>query len=182
MSGEYGELIDTLRRRLEDNPLDAELVSILAVIQQVSGHLTESAATYRRLLELNPAQAGAQAQYGLTLLLMGNNAQALTEANKEAYVASKLQILSCIYWAMSRRAESDTALGALEQRFKISNAYEIASVHAYRGEADAAFSWLERAYTQIPGSLAQLKVDPLFLKLHGDPRFDALLHKLKLVD
>ena len=56
----------------------------------------------------------------------------------------------------------------------------IAAVHAYRGEIDQAFAWLERAYQQRdPGprlSQAGLVSDPL----HADPRWGALLKKVGL--
>jgi TolB-like protein/Flp pilus assembly protein TadD len=182
MSGETDELIASLRRTLERSPLDTEALETLASIQQSNGKLAESAATFRRLLELNPAYATAQAGLGLTLLQMGKYDDALAEAEKESDEATKLQVLSCIYWAMGRRTESDSALGALEQRFATSNAYEIATVHAYRGEAAAAFAWLGRADQTLKASLLYIKSDPLLRNLHGDPRFDALLRTAKLVE
>ncbi len=113
---------------------------------------------------------------------MGKNVEALAEAEKESDAASKFHALSCIYWAMGRRPESDAALGALERGFADRNAYETAAAHAYRGEADAAFTCLNRAYQHKRGSLEYLQVDPTLRKLHGDPRFDALLRKVKLVE
>jgi len=83
---------------------------------------------------------------------------------------------------MNRRTESDSALGALERGFSDRSQYLIAAAHAYRGEADAAFSWLDRAYQYSKGSLEPVRVDVPFRKLHGDPRFDTLLRKAKLVE
>jgi hypothetical protein len=40
--------------------------------------------------------------------------------------------------------------------------------------------WLERAYRQGDGGLAETKVDPLLESLRGDPRYNALLRKLNL--
>jgi tetratricopeptide (TPR) repeat protein len=183
MSGRFDEFFDWARRRLERDPLDTDTMWELAGNQQLlDGHLEESAATHRRLLELNPAYAFAWGQYGSTLLYMGRNAEALAAAQKETDSAFRLALSAGIYWAMNRRAESDAALGALERGFADRNQYQIASVHAYRGEADAAFTWLDRAYQQKRGSLEYLKVDPPFRKLHGDPRFDAFLRKVKLVE
>jgi predicted Zn-dependent protease len=180
MRGRFGAAIDWVRRSLERNPLDTTNTADLASYQRFAGHLDESAATSRKLLQLNPAYETGQALYGLTLLLMGKDAEGLAAAQKETDEASKLQALACIYWAMGRRAESDAALSALKRGFADRNAYEIAAAHAYRGETEAAFAWLDRAYAQIKGSLEPLKVDPLFNTLHGDARFDALLRKAKL--
>jgi TolB-like protein len=182
MDGTFGELIDRERRYLERNPLDVDDLSNLAWYQQVNGQLAESAATSRKLLELNPAYSSGQAQYGLTLLQMGKKSEALEAVQKESDDASKFVALACVYWAMDRRAESDSALGALEREFEDRNAYGIALVHAYRGEPDAAFAWLGRAYKHVPGSLAGVKYDPLLRDLHRDPRFDALLRKVKLME
>ena len=43
-----------------------------------------------------------------------------------------------------------------------------------------AFEWLERAYWQRDGGLAEIKADPTLKSLRTDPRFNALLRKLKL--
>jgi hypothetical protein len=103
-------------------------------------------------------------------------------AKKDSYEPAKLQALSCVYWSMDRRTDSDATLAALEHGFATRNAYEIASAHAYRGEADAAFAWLDRGYEQLRASLEFVKYDPLFRNLHGDPRFDASLQKANLVE
>jgi hypothetical protein len=107
---------------------------------------------------------------------------ALAAAEKESDDASKLQVLACVYWAMGRRVESDSALGALEQGFANRNQYLIAAAHACRGEADAAFAWLDRAYRQRKGTLQFIKVDPQFRKLRIDTRFNALPQQAKLVE
>jgi TolB-like protein len=180
MSGRFGDYLDWAHQRLERNPLDTETIGDVAGVQQTVGHLDESAATYQKLLELNPAYATGWQQYGLALLLMGKNSEALAAVEKESDEASKLGALACVNWAIGRRAESDSALAALERGFADRNAYMIAAAHAYRGEADAGFAWLDRAYQQMKGSLEGLKTDPLFYKLRGDPRFSALLREAKL--
>jgi len=182
MAGRFEVYGDWLRRNLDRNPLDTDQISELALYQQEAGQLEQSAANVRKLLELNPAYAGAQALYGLTLLLQGKHAEALAAAQRESDEASKLQALTCIYWAMSRRADSDEALGALERAFAARNDYMIAAAHAYRGDADSAFVWLDRAYQQRRGSLEGLRTDVLFRKLHDDPRFSAFVRKAKLVE
>jgi adenylate cyclase len=180
LSGRFELYGPWVLRNLDRNPLDTDQISELALNQQYAGQLEQSAVSFRKLLELNPAYNSAQALYGLTLLMQGKNVEALAAALKESDEASRLQALVCVYWAMGRRAESDEALSALERGFAARNGYMIAAAHAYRGEADAAFVWLDRAYKQRKGSLEDLKMDPLFRKLQGDPRFNAWLSKTKL--
>ena len=180
MSGRVDEIVDWARHHLERNPLDTDTMWNLVGWQQMAGHLDASVVTSRKLLDLNPAFARAQAQYAVTLLLMGNETEALAAAAKESDEAWRLAALTCIYWTMGQRAESASALGALERGFADRNQYQIAAAYAYRGEVDAAFAWLDRVYRYRKGALVYIRVDPLLRNLHSDPRFKALLRKLSL--
>ena len=58
----------------------------------------------------------------------------------------------------------------------------IASVYACLGEKDAAFDWLERAFNERASFMVFLKTHPLFVDLHGDPRFDDLVKRIGIPD
>jgi serine/threonine protein kinase/tetratricopeptide (TPR) repeat protein len=58
--------------------------------------------------------------------------------------------------------------------------YQIAEVYAWRGEADKAFEWLDRAYTNHDPGVCLVKADPFIVSLRSDPRYAAFLKKLKL--
>jgi tetratricopeptide (TPR) repeat protein len=60
------------------------------------------------------------------------------------------------------------------------SAFQIAEIYAFRNEADKAFEWLERAYKQRDGGLAQIKCDPLLRNIQKDPRYRLFLQKMKL--
>jgi len=182
LSGQYGEVIDGLRSNQKRDPLDTNAVSDLAGFELMAGNLVQSVADFRRALELDSAFATAQANYGYALLMMGKNAEALAATQKETDDASRLSVLAAIYWAMGRRTDSDATLDELKRGFANRNAYLVAATYAYRGEADTAFAWLDQAYQHAKGSLEDLRSDPMFQNLHGDPRFAALLHKAKLME
>ena len=81
------------------------------------------------------------------------------------------------FHALGRRSESDAALAALKGKYAGEAAYQIAEVHAFRGEVDLAFEWLERAYDQRDGGVAEIKGDRLMRGLVGDPRYKAFLEE-----
>jgi adenylate cyclase len=83
-------------------------------------------------------------------------------------------------FALGRKADSDAALMNLETRFAETDAYNIAGVHAYRGEIDDTFRWLDRAYRQHDPNLDFIKTDRDFGKLRGDPRYKTFLRKMNL--
>ena len=83
-SGRFDDVIAWNRGYLERNPLDAANIWSLAFYQRMAGQLDNSAITFRKLLDMNPAYATAHAGYGLTLLLMGKNSEALAVAQKDS--------------------------------------------------------------------------------------------------
>ena len=81
---------------------------------------------------------------------------------------------------MKRNAESDAALARATKAYAGRWAYGMAEVHAYRGEIDQAFIWLDRAYRQKDVALYRIKGDPLLKKLEPDARYKTFLRKMKL--
>jgi len=83
---------------------------------------------------------------------------------------------------LGQRAESERALGELIELRSETGAFQIAEVHAYRGEADAAFVWLDRALAQRNPGISDAKMTMLLCNLHGDPRWRPFLAKMGLAD
>jgi hypothetical protein len=85
-----------------------------------------------------------------------------------------------IYHALGRQGDSDAALKRLTELASANWPYAVACVHAYRGESDAAFLWLEQAFTQRDTDLWLIKSEPWLRPIHGDLRFKAFLKKMNL--
>ena len=81
---------------------------------------------------------------------------------------------------MKRNTCSDSALARATKSHAGGWAYGIAEVHAYRGEIDQAFNWLDRAYRQKDVVLYRLKGDPLLRNLEPDARYAKFLRKMNL--
>ena len=145
-----------------------------------AGRLPEAEAELRKLLELRPGIAAGQAHLSKVLLARGQPEAGLAEIEKESSEAWRMIGLPLAYHALGRKAESDAALHELTEKFSGEWAYQIAEVHAFRGEIDEAFAWLDRAYIQRDGGFAEMKGDPLLKKLESDPRYRAFLRKMKL--
>ena len=56
--------------------------------------------------------------------------------------------------------------------------YNIAYVYAFRGEADKAFEWLDKAIEYGDSGLADVVSENLFDKIHSDPRWLPFLRKI----
>ena len=79
---------------------------------------------------------------------------------------------------MSRIADANDVLGELIEKYGQEWAYHIAMLLAYRGEADRAFDWLDKAVQQKANSLTYVTVEPLFTNIHGDPRWLPFLESI----
>ncbi|GGB22779.1 hypothetical protein GCM10011380_10550 [Sphingomonas metalli] len=73
--------------------------------------------------------------------------------------------------ATTDRAASDRALKELIDNHSDNAQYQIAEAHSWRGEKDAAFQALGRAWDALDPGLANLKTDPLLVPIRSDPRF-----------
>ena len=73
---------------------------------------------------------------------------------------------------------SDAALRRLIDEGGSTVSFQIAAAHAWRGEVDAAFAWLERAHREHDPGLGESVAYPLLRALHGDPRWVGLMRRM----
>jgi predicted Zn-dependent protease len=128
-------------------------------------------------LELAPQRAVTRSWAGVTLLHLGRGDDALAETLREPEPWARNYALAVIHHAAGRKAESDAALRELILTNENDAAYQIAEIQAMRGDLDAAFEWLDRAYVQKDAGVPWTRVDPFLRPLHGDPRWSAFLRK-----
>jgi len=129
----------------------------LDVVHQQLGHAylqlgrpAEAIAALRRAAELSGGRDSAHLAYGL----------AVTGARDEAVV-----ILRHLTGPESEPAQL---------------AFHIAMAYAGLGDADEALRWLEVGYTERASFMDGIKVTPAFDPLHDDPRWTALLRRMRL--
>ncbi len=180
--GSVDRAIELFRRAVDLDPVNPTARSFLAFNLAVTKHFAEARAEFPRVVELNPAAPWAHAGLGLSYLLENRFEQAAVEAQADAAEWARLLIVACARWSQKRVAESDSALAELIANDSETAAYQIAEVHAYRGDKNKAFEWLERARRQHDPGLASLRKDPFLVNLQKDPRWDAFLRTMGLAD
>jgi adenylate cyclase len=149
-------------------------------VQIRRGRLAEAEAAYRKATELNATAAGTHMWLGFVLLARGESKAALAAMEQETDEGYRQYGLALAFGELGRQSDADRALAALETNYADSRAGHIASVYACRKQLDRAFAWLDRAYIQRDGWLPLIKADPCIKNLEPDPRYKALLRKLKL--
>jgi tetratricopeptide (TPR) repeat protein len=178
--GRFDEALRLSRRAVDFDPLNADSWEILATIEFYIGQLDQAAADSKKARELNPDVFSTPELLSRIYLLQWRPQDALREIERLRIDTYRAHLYALTYSALGRKKESDAALRELTMNDHASNAFEIATIYAFRNQTDEAFEWLDRAYAQRDPSLVKTKVDPLLKSLHGDPRFAALLKKLNL--
>jgi adenylate cyclase len=180
ISGQLEESIAQLRHTLLRDPLSTETHWSLGMDLLHAGRAEEAEAELRKLLELHPLAARTHYGLGLTLIARGRHAEALEAMEREPDDGWRKCGLPLAYWALGRRAEADAALETVKAQYAQAGAYQIAEIYAYRGDANLAFEWLDRAYRQRDPGMSWVTTDHFFRDLRSDPRYLALLARLKL--
>ena len=180
--GKFEKAVELGRRAVELDPVNAELHYTLGSTYVALGRFTQAEAEERRAQELSPATLTTHRVLSLALMLDGRLDQAMAEAELETNEWGRQTALALTYWALKKPAESEKALARLIEIAGDTCAYQVAEIHAFRGEPDAAFQWLDRAQQTRDGGLLNLRIDPLFKSIRTDPRWPAFLKKIGLSD
>jgi len=164
------------------DPLGAASHSGLGTVCYRTGRLAHAEAEFRRALEISPTFLWAHWALGTVLLAAGKLDAALLQMQQAGPEGGGDAGLAIVHHAMGRSHESDAALARATRAYQERWAYGIAEAHAYRGEIDHAFTWLERAFQQKDVALYRIKGDPLLSNLEADPRYQAFLRRMRLAD
>jgi TolB-like protein/Flp pilus assembly protein TadD len=179
--GRDADGIGLCRQAVANNPIGAyERVQLGWALAQ-AGQLDDAEQEIRTALELESDYAQGWYLLGLTLLLKGQPQAALDAMEKEPAEMWRLPGLPLAYYALGQKQKSEAALREAKAKYAENSPYQIALVHAYRGETDEAFEWLDRAYDVRDTGLAWfLRTDPFLANIKTDPRYAALLRRMKL--
>jgi len=180
--GRYEEAVTNGRRAIELDPLSAISYLYLSMSLLALGELKEAESACRKALEISPDVMALRYWMGMVLDAQGRQEEALADALLEKVDWVRLTTLACLYHRIGRRPESDAALAELKATNADLAAFQVAQVHAFRGEVDDAFAWLERAYDQRDAGISMVKSCPWFDNIKGDPRWDKFLRKVGLGD
>jgi Flp pilus assembly protein TadD len=173
----FGRLEEAIRYENEAialDPLDPQFQVQVAAMLIRAERYDDAEAAYRKAIELAPARKAARTGLGVLYLIRGRPEAALDQFDSDNILA-----LALVYHALGRHADSDRLLAQAIAEGGQDAPGQIARSYAFRGEPDAALTWLERAYRQKDDYLLDVRGDPIIQKALGhDPRFQELVRKM----
>jgi TolB-like protein/lipoprotein NlpI len=178
ITGSHADAVAQMQEALDRDPLNLLTRRYAARLFFYIGRLDEAERLLRQILAVNPNYSAAHYELGRVLLIRGDATGAFREFDTESNPAWRNYGLPLGYHAVHRDADADAALNTLLAHSSGSE-FQIAETYAWFGDADKAFEWLNRAVTGDPG-IVWLHYDPLFARLIGDPRYQAILKRMNL--
>ena len=139
------------------------------IYRVLTEQLDKGAEDLKRALELDPDLGNVHYFLSEVYIMEGKPLDALPEIKRVQEDDLRLHQYALAYYTLGRKREADTALNELTAKYQAVEAYNIATIYAFRNEFDKAFEWLGRAYAQHNTGLVETKVDPLLKSLHNEP-------------
>jgi len=180
MLGRSDEALALARRAIDLDPLNNDSWESFGEINFLVGRLEQASAPLKKAIELEPDISNGHLFLSLIYIMQARPQDAVPEIERVQSDDGRLYLYALAYHTLGQKKRSDVILSDLIAKYHVIDAYQIAEVYAFRNQPDKAFEWLGRAYAQHDDGLIATKVDPLLKSLHTDPRFAALLKKLRL--
>lgn len=176
-TGQSAQAAESARKAVAINPLSPYAWESAGQVYLYGGNRPEAEAAFRRAIALQPTTNWANYLLGYMRLQDGDPEAALA-AFQSTDGALPIAGLAMVEHTRGNREASDRALAELKEKYSAGFAFQIAAVHAWRGEKDEAFKWLETAQENRDGGLVRLRVDVTLQPLFDDPRYAALIEKV----
>ena len=178
--GRFDEALRLADTVVERDPLDLGAYLVIGHASYRIGKLAQAESAYRRGIELYPKTPALHYRLASVQLAQGKPAAALETMQAETDPGYRKVGMPLVLDALGRKSEADAAIAALENEHSIAWGYQMALIYAHRHDKERALAWLDNAYQNRDTGLLSIKGDPLLTPLETDPRYKALLHKLKL--
>ena len=145
----------------------------------------EALAHYRKTLELDPNFVMASVWMAQALEQKQMYGEAMAELERARKIDDWSWIVAeigCVNALSNKREEARKVVAELIAR----SAHEyidetiIAYIFVALGDTDQTFAWLNKAYESRGGNVPWITVEPKFDSIRSDPRFGALLRRMRL--
>ena len=184
--GQVEESIDAGMRVLELDPLSPATNLQIGRAQLAARRPAAALRPLQSALEILPDFILPRVALGEALLMLGRTSDAVAAFRQAAAIAPTLA-LGDLVRGLAAVGEGREARSVLAQLLALDDSgrlppLSLACAYAGLGDADAAFSWLDRGFAARTSLMVTVKMWPGLDPIRGDPRFDDLLRRMRLDD
>ena len=184
--GRSVEALSAIRRALALDPLSLIINAAAGRILHFARAYAEAIERYVKTLELDADFPDAHMNLGMSYLEVGRADEAVRELHRAADLSGRRWLmLALLGYAYAISGQEHEARRTIEELKPAAERGEVSPMlltypYAGLGESELALDWLERSFEEHSGLLIYLKVEPMFDRLRGDPRFTTLMRRLRL--
>lgn len=180
------EALQQAQQAQQSDPLSLSINTTLAARYRDLRDFSQAIEVVQRTLELDPDFAPGHELLASVYEQQGDFQSDIAELQKAgAHSKDNPTSLARLGRAYALSGNHDEARKIAEQLKQAAGqhyvpAWDMAVLFASMGDADAAFRWLEKSYTERESQMPFLKVDYRMDPLRADPRFQKMLRRVKL--
>jgi adenylate cyclase len=171
-AGDLERAIEIQTRAVTVDPLHVVNRTNLAAYLEQSGRLDDALVQARKALELSPAAPNILKAISRIRLLQGYPEEAYEIIQQLPEDFEKLYYLANTEYTLGNIEGADATLLEYQEKYAAEFPIGLAGIHAWRGNGDLAFDWLNRAISQDPNLAREWTDDQFLSELHDDPRWE----------
>lgn len=182
--GRFDEALAEIRVAQALDPMSILINRDIAWHYFCQARYSEAVAQLRQTLTMYPDYAPALTLLARSLAGLGQYTEALEElerARPRVPLVSYLGFRGAIEAAAGRRGQARRTLAELRELSQDDYVppYALALIYTALGQIDAALTQLEEGYRQQDTTMVSVNIDPRFEPLRKEPRFKALMAKMR---
>jgi len=182
--GEMERALGLAQLAVDLDPLDYTGLVNLGTTYWALGQLKEEERIYRRILELYPDSHShsVKSWIAATLTRQGKPEEGLQYLIFDSENRWQKAMSAVVLHSLGRHEEERPIRQNMIDEYSQTWAYGIALTYAWHGDLDKAFEWLDIAFEQKDSYMTQLIFNPWLAPLHDDPRWEAILDRMGLLE
>jgi DNA-binding winged helix-turn-helix (wHTH) protein/TolB-like protein/Flp pilus assembly protein TadD len=184
-AGRPDDAMHEIRTAQRLDPLSLAINTDVGFHHYYSGRYAEAIAQLQSVLGMKSDFGLAHLWLARSYLQVGRLDEALAAAKTaEATAPQWIVFVAQRGYTLGAMGRADEARAVLAEMARLSTqrfvtAYGVALVYAGLGDKEQAFAWLDKAFAERSHWLMWLRLDPRWKALRGDPRFAALVERMK---
>jgi serine/threonine protein kinase/tetratricopeptide (TPR) repeat protein len=175
--GRHDQAVEEARLAVELDPLSRSINMALGIFYYYARRFDLAVEQLRKTLEIDETYTWARDWLGQSYVAQGRTSEAIDELRRACSLSgnhpNSVAILAVAYAAAGRRDEALASLAELNDLStrRYVSALNRAHVHAALDQPDETFAWLRKACDEYNVLTLWVLSDPLYDRLHSDPRF-----------
>jgi len=179
ITGRHAQAIAAAEHAAKVDPLSPIRQNTFGIVLYFARRYDDALVQLKRSIDLDPRNYAANLMLGVTYETVGKAQEALAIFDRHPDLRESPYIARA-YALLGRRDDALRVLTGLDKQDGLFVLQEVALAYFALGDNDRGFEWLTKAFDQRASYVPWAKTTPGFDGIRDDPRFKALVARLRL--